>query len=436
MDSDSSLATRLSLAALRTRLGRQVATHFLGQAVFAGAGFASTLLLTHTLPVREFGSYVFVISSLLLTNLLFEWGLWSSASRLIAVAESEEDRRRRMGAILRYGLRLGLAFALCYAGAALVALSFGSHLPGEGIPPETARLMLVAAPFLLGYPLLDVLGAIAQGANRITLLSMYTAAPRLILLAGIGLLVLVHAVSAVLALVLTLGSALAAGLAMALVLRPQLRGIEKERDLLKTEILEFGRQVYHGRIVDGLTNGLDKILLSMYHGMPVGGVYSIALTLTSPISMVSRGVAVSAYSRFPSERSIPRPILTGNLLWCIGGTLLVVLAAFVFVPLLFPAKYQPALAVLPLLALGTALAGLNAPYHSFLQARRKGRVVRRMSITTSLVSVGGNLLMVPLWGMQGAAWALIACYGVNLLFNLFTHHALSKEGMKKDEQPE
>ena len=89
------------------------------------------------------------------------------------------------------------------------------------------------------------------------------------------------------------------------------------------------------------------------------------------------------------------------------------------IPLLFTDKYVPAIAVLPLIAIGSALAGLNQPFHSFFAAQRQGRIIKILSVTTSAVNVALNLILVPIYSMQGAAVAMTASYGLNIAMNLY-----------------
>jgi O-antigen/teichoic acid export membrane protein len=192
----------------------------------------------------------------------------------------------------------------------------------------------------------------------------------------------------------------------------------------RRELREFGRQVYAGRMVDGLTTGADRLLIGWFAGMAPLAMYSVAVTMTMPIGMLSRAMSGSAYRSFASSERIPRALLAANALWCIGGSALLLLACAVLVPLIFTRSYAGALALLPYLAAGVALAGLNMPFHAFLAARRQGRAIRVMSVTTSSVNVAANIALVPLLGAAGAGIAMICSYGLNIVMNLHYYRAV------------
>jgi len=77
------------------------------------------------------------------------------------------------------------------------------------------------------------------------------------------------------------------------------------------------------------------------------------------------------------------------------------------------------LTVLPYIAIGIALSGLNAPYHAFLAARREGKAIKIMSITTSGLKIVLNIVLIPFFSMIGAGLALIGTYTANIVMNLY-----------------
>jgi O-antigen/teichoic acid export membrane protein len=179
--------------------------------------------------------------------------------------------------------------------------------------------------------------------------------------------------------------------------------------------------------VDGLTVGLDKILLSWFQGMSTVAYYSIAMTMSTPIGMGSKALSHSAYKRFAGEERIPRSILAASVGWSTLVGAAIALGGYFLVPLFFTDSYTPALAVLPLLALGAALAGANHPFHAFLAARRHGRAIRIMSVTTSAINVVLNLALIPFIGMTGAAIAFIMTYAVNIAMNVWFYRKAVSE---------
>jgi O-antigen/teichoic acid export membrane protein len=400
-------------------IGRQSIVLFFAQLSNAALGMAVYVILTRSLSVDDFGTYTFAISFLTFTGVFFDFGLSSSGMRLMALAESDREKRARMGTITVFSLLIGAAFCVFAAAASFAVRPVFSD--------GTARVILAVAPLALAIPLQETVISLCQGANKIGFLSVFYVLPRLIVLLLLAVLPLVWVLSATMAAVATLAAAAIAVTAAMLYFRPTLEAFRAQALLLKREIGEFGKQVYAGRIVDGLTNGADRMLISYFSGMPTLGFYSIAMTMTSPLGMFSRSISSSSYRSFARADRIPGQVLLANGVWCVAGSLILVAACSVLIPLFFTDKYSTAMQVLPYLAAGSALAGLNMPFHTFLSARRRGRAIKIMSITTSAVNVLLNIALVPVFSMRGAGIAMISSYGLNIGMNLFFYRQYLRE---------
>ena len=124
---------------------------------------------------------------------------------------------------------------------------------------------------------------------------------------------------------------------------------------------------------------------------------------------------------------IPSKLLWINVLWCTFGTLILIIACQALIPLFFTAKYTEALHVLPVLAAGMALSSLSQPFHAFFAAQRKGRPLKIMSVTTSLLNVILNVILIPIFSIYGAGIALISSFGVNVVMNIYYYRIFLRE---------
>lgn len=410
------------VAGIRTlaasRLGRQSMHYFLAQLANAALGIVVYGLLARLLSVEDFGRYSFVISIVLFASAFFDFGAASSGMRLAAVTEDAGRQRANAGLLFGVALLLGLLFAVALAG-----LSFGvAPLYGS----EAGRLLLLTAPLMVFYPLQEMVISFAQGSNRMSLLSLQQVLPRVLLIAALVALPALVAMSTMRALAVTFLGIAVSALAIAAVNRPLFRNWPAVLPAFRGELREFGRQVYVGRMVDGLTAGADRLLIAWFSGMAPLAMYSVAVTMTMPIGMMSRAMSGSAYRSFAGSDRIPRTLLAANAVWCIGGSVALLIACEYLIPLFFTASYERSLAVLPYLAAGGALAGLNMPFHAFLAARRQGRAIRVMSVTTSTVNVVANIALVPLFSVVGAGIAMICSYGLNIVMNLHYYRLVTR----------
>ncbi len=391
--------------------GRQTALIFSAQLLNAVLGLFIVGILTRLLSVSEFGLFSLVVSVIIFLSVFFDFGLSSAGMRWMALARSKDHERVRAGVVFTVAGVLGLAFMLAVAVAGLVIQPF--------IKESVVYVFLVTAPFVIAMPMQEAVISQARGSNRIRLLAAFLILPRTIFLVALFIYFFVGGLTLEAALIFQFTSvALSVSIAVML-FRPSWKDARKEWAALKKEIGEFGRHVYYGRIVDGLTNGTDKILLSFFHGVIPVGFYSISIMITNPIVTFSQALSTSAFKSFTTQRSIPKRILWGNTFWCISSALFVVIIAGVVIPIFFTDKFERSIPLVPYLAAGSALAGLNAPYHAFLLAHRLGKQVKIMSWWTSGTNVALNLILVPLLSATGAGIAMISSYGLNLAMNLY-----------------
>jgi O-antigen/teichoic acid export membrane protein len=395
---------------LRSELGRKTTLYFSALILNTVLGVVVYGMLTRAMDVDAFGTYSFVIALFLFSGMFFDFGIAPAGMRLMALLGENEDPSRRIGALLLLAAGIGLLFAVLLAAASFVVDAV--------FPKNAGGILLIASPLAMVYPLQEMILSISQGSSRMKLMSVFLILPRVLLIALLAAMLFAGSVDARMAVLATLA---ALGIAVGITagyLRPVFTRLGGELTLIIREVREFGREIYLGRVVDGMTTGLDKMLLSYFHGMALVGFYSIAMTMSTPISLFSKAVSQSAYKRFVTDEGIPRRLLLLNLLWCTVGALLLLAACQLLIPLFFTERYAASLIVLPWLMAGFALAGLNQPYHAFLAARRQGRAVRIMSVTTSGVNIVLNLTLIPMLGMTGAALAFVATYGVNIAMNL------------------
>jgi O-antigen/teichoic acid export membrane protein len=393
-----------------SRNARQSMLFFLSQAGNALLGILVYGMLARMLTVEGFGAYTFVTSFVTFAINFFDFGLSSSSMRLMALAEPGRASRERSAALL---------VASCVVGALFAVFFFLSSFVIERYwPGHLGWLFVMLAPLAFVYPVFEILLAIGQGSNRIGFLSLLHLAPRVLLCGALLSLKLFGDATVLQSLVATMGTMIVTSAVAIAYLRPSARRMREELHVARNEMREFGRDVYIGRVVDGFTNGTDRLMITYSHGLAVHGFYSIAKTLSTPITMMSRSIATSSYQRFAMEDRIPRKILIANLIWCFGlGAFLLVVCETV-VPLLFTQRYAVALSVLPWLVCAATMQGLNTPYHAFLAARRQGRSVKIIAVSSSLANVALTVALVPSFSMIGAAIAWIASAVLNIGMNL------------------
>ena len=66
------------------------------------------------------------------------------------------------------------------------------------------------------------------------------------------------------------------------------------------------------------------------------------------------------------------------------------------------------------LAIAFGFSGLSKPFTHFLMAKGFGKIVRNISIAVPVFNILLNLILIPKYGINGAAWVAFFAYGLDL----------------------
>lgn len=393
------------------KVARQTVALFLAQTVNVLLGVAVTALNARALSVEEYGAFSFALVVIIFVAWFFDFGLFAAGSRIIALAREKTEERRIIGTLIVLSLGLGISFSVVL----LIVSLFIDSLFRSNI----GVVLLTLSPLVAVFPFQAMFVSTLRGGNEIGKLATYTILPRLLYLGAILVALKMSALTLSMTLTLNIATLAAATIIIAVVSRPIFRGWKENVTTILVETRQYGLHIYSGTIVDNLTFGSDKLLISYFLGTVAVGFYSVAQTLTMPISLMSRSLATSVFKDFTLHDKIPLKLSLANFLWLlVAGAAVVFLGEFL-IKKIFTDKYLSALEVVPYLTVSAVFTGLNQLYHSFLMAHRQGQYVRNMSIASSSLNVIGNVVLIYKFGVIGAALSAILTYVLNYAMNLY-----------------
>ena len=403
----------------QTEAGRQTSILYGAQLASSLLNFLFLTALARTLSPEEYGLFSFCLVSVInFLGLLFDFGIAPAGGRLLAVVADREEERRLLGALFAAGLGIGAVFAMAIAASGpVVDRYFGTEVRG---------LLLAAAPFAAAVPLQHVIEVACQGTNRIAALALLRLALPISGLAIVGALVALHDMSPLPALASSLGGLLVAICSVALVLRPSFTGIGAGLRRLAGAVREFGGHMYVGRIVSVMSARLDALLIPYFIGTTPFGVYNIAQRVSDPIATLARSMAMTRFKAFANRTEVSAYILRWNIALLSVAVTGLILAGPIAIVLFLGEKYQPAVALIPPFAFVALFGGLMQPYNMFLTAHGRGHELRNISLALGAVNLIGLLLLVPSFGVRGAAWWASGSMAFNFLLNLYYYRKVRK----------
>lgn len=174
--------------------------------------------------------------------------------------------------------------------------------------------------------------------------------------------------------------------------------------------LRFGVASQFAQLLTVLAGRLDLLVVLYLMGAEAAGLYSVALTigltaLTAPAALVyaafPRFAALTDHDAWELLATLTRVAALSTLAF---GTIIVLAVPFI-VPLAFGVEYTPAALPAVVLTVGGVLTSIQWVAARGLAARGRPAVMVRAFAITVIVMLGLDALLIPAWGILGAATA-------------------------------
>jgi O-antigen/teichoic acid export membrane protein len=373
------------------------------------AAFGAAVYVSRTLGAGDFGVIGFATAVMLYLQRIVLWEL--EATGISEVANDDERARRVISSLL--GFRLIVAVVLMIV-TGLVAYEVLPHPDRAVLATYTVALFATALNVRWVYLMRRdptrpaVARILAEGVGALVVL-LLVRSPADTLLVPLGLIC---------------GETVGAGVLLAPLARRA--GVRPRIEWsIASPLARRAAPLLVSGILSLIVFNFDLVMLRLTRGADEAGYYAAAYAVVA--LLVNLGMAyyanvLPAFVRLRAESRQTQALYDGasTLVWlatlpvAAGG----VLVAAAIVHTLFGAGYEPSG---PALAVLMVSAGLNivrfVPLAALVGAGRSGRVLA-LSLVGAVVNVALNLMLIPRYGMLGAAASTVATDVVRLALNL------------------
>jgi O-antigen/teichoic acid export membrane protein len=168
---------------------------------------------------------------------------------------------------------------------------------------------------------------------------------------------------------------------------------------------EYGFYIFMGQCVGNTTYRLDGFLITYFVNTTKLGYYSLANNLCAPMIAMSAALSQSLFKRFSIKDRVPKKVFIYNGVWLGGCVMGLLVFGRFLVEHIFGGEFTPVYQYIFPLSLAYFIHGMYMPANEFLSVKGKGKWMRNCSVVFMIVNVIGNLILIPLYGAMGAAWA-------------------------------
>jgi O-antigen/teichoic acid export membrane protein len=379
------------------------------------AGFVSLPILTRTLTKSDYGLLSLTFATLGILVLLGRLGFGEATTRFYYERSRQGGKQLRefCASMLSGSFASGLAVAL----VTLAALRWVSPAA------ETARCLRVACAVIVTRSVLGVIYQIYRGQERAVAFSIAQIATRYVPLALAIAILLVSGLSAYAVIVATaVGEAL---VAVVCLIEFAARGLLGRPSLSRWHLnaaFSYGAPLALGNSSTFFLDYGDRFLIERFLGLSAVAAYtvpydlvstlaagvfgSIKLALLPLIFRLWESEGRAATSEFVSQvftYSVALAIPAGVLFLAITPDLIVFLTS---------AKYGDSAPLMAYLLPGVFMGEMNFMFAAALMIAGGTTALAVLSVASGVVNVILNVILLPRWGLMGAACATTLSYGL------------------------
>lgn len=183
--------------------------------------------------------------------------------------------------------------------------------------------------------------------------------------------------------------------------------------LLKST-LRYSVWIWLANLIKGVFLRADFLFMYSLRGAADAGVYSVALALTSGMTIAFQAVVTIFHPRTSAktdaEASDTTPLYYRGMLMLMLAVGLLTAALSHPLLLIFGDDFLRGQTPMLILIAGLAISGLNVILITHFLGRGKSHVMTGVTVFTLLTSAVLNYTLIPLLGMKGAAFATVGAY--------------------------
>ena len=367
-------------------------------------GLGIKTIQVRALSPKEYGLLALFGTITTVLVLFFHYASFSSLKVILANNKDKQKEKEFVGLGIQIAGVLGVLFST-------VVFLF-SFFIDDLLDVEISYLLRVLAPFCFILPFQFFISEIAIGANKLKSLSLFHLFSRLLFISSLFILWKGNHLNIQLIIILNLLSWLVSTVVILISFKPIFSNRRENIKLVKEKNRSFGFSYYFGAIVNQSTYKLDEIFITYFVNITQLGFYTLASIICSPMTFLSRAFVNSIFKKLALKDRIPMRVFVYNTLWLAFCVLFLYISADFIVNTLFGEDYLKVSSYILPLSIAFLFQGMYAPF-SFLAIKSKGKELRNVAYLEASVNVIGNVILVPIYLVEGAIYASI--------FSRFTH---------------
>lgn len=378
-----------------------------------------SVLNTRSLPAMEYGDVRYVNNIITFFSGILLFGYFISGSRLLALAKDEHEIRELKGLLIT--ILLCTYFILC-----LVMLAMG-FVHSQILHRAYSSLFYITLPVCGSMILLNYINTTSQGDNSIYTIALGRLLPPIAYLLAAYMIYRHFGATPGRMLLLQNGISMIVLSVLVLSNKPKFTRLRSTFRKLNEENRRYGLQVYYGSLANVSVQYVAGITLGLFSVDNTSvGFYTLALTVSMPMTMLPQVIGTTYFKQFATSSSIAPSLLRTTLLLSTISFILFILLIHPVVKILYPSTYSSVSYYASFLGFACVLQGIGDVFNRFLGAHGQGIYLRNGAFLSGGVALFGYLAGVYFWGISGAIFtrivsSLVYCFCMILYYRTYIH---------------
>ena len=364
----------------------------------------SSIIITRFLGPSSYGDFKFLLNVFKLSVVIFSFGFFQAGNRALVLNHDLQKGREIYGAML---IILSILFTLM--GIFLLSYAFfDNNIYEKGLQIQLIYLI----PFSWVFLFVRYFETLFQADNKIKLLANSRLLPKLAFFISVLIIYFFYLNYNGNKLTILLGLFL---MTQILVFIYIIYKINPSFNNVKTRIREiftfnksFGFNVYIGSLTAVGFSQLTGILISYFAKDNSGvGFYSLAATISAPLSFIPNVIATTHYKDFSTSKNISRKLMLITFIISCTALSLTLLLVSPFIKYFYGPEFNPVIYLTYIVSFGVILFGYADFFNRFLGAHGKGKALRNSAVLVGFSTMVFNFTLIPRFGESGAAYTLV-----------------------------
>ena len=392
-----------------SKVAKQTLFLFVAQIFGMVVGFVSNMLLAKQMGATNFGIYSLSLAIITFISIFFEFGYFSSASKMLANNHDINLEKKIFGTSIIIACTLS-AFFIVFA----LVISF---LLGKIFSDEIGRIIRISSFISWSFVIPFFMELILKGSNHIGYLAGFNIFSKILFVVFLSLLFIFERLTPLNTLLSFSLSYAVAFAIYAYMLRPNFSGFFEIFRAINSENKRYGMHVYVGRVIDVSTYNIDRLLIGYFMGSKDVGFYGLANSMATPINSLSTAMSSTMFKTLANSSKIPPAVLKANLAWVFLAFVLANILGYLIINFYLKEEYSDVLLLLLLMSIAVCFQALYQPYNAWINGHGYGKELKKANIKMTIMTALSSILLVPIMGAIGACVSSM----ISNLYSLFLY---------------